>query len=125
MQDVRTTVLDTLRGSGYGQYAQYAEPVITALVNRERDICGVLIEYAAQQGVSREQAEQALAQAGMAVPASAPQPAPSMASGSQVSTPAPTAEAEGDRDPVAEALRDIQSTLAGLTAFARENGYQG
>jgi len=130
MQDVRTTVSEALNASGYGQYAQYAEPVVTALVNRERDICGVLIEYATQQGLSRAQAEQALAQAGMAVPVAAaqsqppPRPAPAGFPGS-VPAPAAASQTEGTGDPVADALRDIQNTLAGLTAFARENGYSG
>ena len=124
MQDVRTTVLDTLNSAGYGSYQQYAEPVITALVNRERDISGVLIEYATQQGMSRENVEQALAQAGMAVPAAAAQPF-SVASGASVSeTPAPPST-EGTGDPVADALRDIQNTLSGLVQFARNNGYTG
>jgi hypothetical protein len=128
MQDVRTTVLDSLRGAGYGSYSQYAEPVITALEGRERDISGVLIEYATRQGMTRGQVEQALAQAGMAIPgggAAAVPSTPQAWAGPTQSGATPAAPQESSGDPVAAALRDIQQTLSGLVQFARDNGYSG
>lgn len=118
MQNVRDTVLDTLRVAGYGSYSQYAEPVITALEGREADICGVLIEYATQQGMSRTNVESALRQAGMNVPVPQDVPAPAPAA-------VPMQSTENTGDPVLDALREIQNSIAGLTAFARENGYRG
>jgi hypothetical protein len=145
MQDVRSTVLETLDRSGYGSYTQYAEPVITALVNRERDICGVLIEYATREGMDRNAIERALAHTGMAVPsgptpvqqASAPvqqtqqQPwqQPQQQSQSYAAQP-PTQQPQqnqqqGEESSVQQMLGQIQNTLSGLVAFARNHGFNG
>jgi hypothetical protein len=123
MQDVRSTVVDTMRNHGLDGYIGRAEPVITALVNRERDICGVLIEYATQQGLSRQNAAQALAQAGLAVPGGGPV---GMAVQEAVD-PAPQSFAPNDapQDEIMAALRQMQETVGSLVQFARENGYRG
>jgi|SoiMethySBSTD1v2_1073268.scaffolds.fasta_scaffold08041_10 hypothetical protein len=127
MQDVRSTITQAMQNYGLSQYVGQAEPVITALVNRERDICGVLIEFATQQGLPRERAEQALQHAGLATPGptmstqSAYVPAQPQ---SQVTETAFTPN-DAPQEEIMAALRGLQETVAGLTAFARENGYQG
>jgi pyrimidine deaminase RibD-like protein len=116
---IHETVQQSLNASGYGQYQTYAAPVITALVDREHQIVGHLVQFARDKGLSEAEARQALAQCGMDVPtvqavsyADAPAPA------------VPTPEPESD-DPVLRMLGDIQRQLASLTQFARDNGYQG
>lgn len=120
MTSVRDTVLTSLRQAGYGSYASYAEPVITALEGRERDISGVLIEYATQRGMDRNEATQAMTQAGL----TAPQPQPVMQT-MQAGQDVPAQAAGNVNDEVLAALRDVQQTMSGLVAFARRNGYTG
>lgn len=119
MTTINETVEQTLRGAGYGQYMSYAQPVVTALVDREHRIVGELITFARQNGLSEEQARSALSSCGMEVPAVRAVPT--------AATPMQTADAPGDTeaDPVLRMLGDIQTTLAGLTQFARDNGYTG
>lgn len=126
MDTLRETVSNSMRSAGYAQYAQYAEPVITALEGRERDICGVLIEFGTRAGASRADVEDALRNAGMTLPGT------TYAAASPTTTTATTPGAvqrddtpDGPEDPVLVAIRDMQNTLAGLVGFARENGYRG
>lgn len=110
MTTIQETVDQSLSAAGYGSYGQYARPVVTALVDREQQIVGRLIEFAQSTDLDVEQVRGALQECGMHMP------------------PAPVAEttqapaAEGD---LAATLGRIEQALTGLTAFARQNGYNG
>lgn len=111
MTTINETVQTSLTAAGRGEYLGYAEPVITALVNREQEIVGNLLTFAQNSDLDPEAVRATLAEAGLHMP-----PAPQVAENTQ----APTAE--GD---VASALGRIEQALTGLTEFARRNGYNG
>ena len=108
MSTINEVVQRSLTDAGYGGYSQYARPVVTALVDREHQIAGQIIEYARTQGLDEEDARAALAEVGMEVP---PEPG----------------EAEATEDPsdLGGVLGRIEEALSGLTQFAREHGYRG
>lgn len=110
MTTINETVEQTMRNRGYGSYMSYAEPVITALVNREQEICGHLIRFGTEQGLAEDQTRDLLRNVGMAVPEPEPE-----------TTQAPQAEGND----LAAVLSRIENTLSGLTQFARDNGYNG
>lgn len=119
MTSINETVQQSLASAGYGAYGQYAQPVVTALVDREQRLVGQIVEYATQQGLSRGDAEGILRGIGMEVPAPQPVQAPPFEQGGGDQ---PTAEGDGE---LAAVLGRIEEALSGLTAFARENGYRG
>jgi hypothetical protein len=111
LTSINETVTQTMTDRGYQSYLSYAQPVVTALVNREQEICGHLIQFATQNGLSEEQARDTLRNIGMEVP-----------------TPQPMQQSEQEQpqqDDLAAVLSRIENTLSGLTQFARDNGYNG
>ena len=114
MSSIQETVDTSLSAAGYGQYGQYAAPVVTALVNREQQIVGRLIEVAQNTDLDTAAVRDVLQEIGMHMP-----PAPVENTQTPFdATPAP----EGD---LAGTLGRIEQALTGLTAFARQNGYNG
>lgn len=111
MTTINETVTSTMRARGYDSYMSYAAPVVTALVDREHQICGHLIRFGQTKGLSENEVREALRECGMEVPV--PQPAQS----------AQAAPAESND--LATVLSRIENTLSGLTQFARDNGYTG
>lgn len=70
---IHDTVATGLRNQRLQQHAAVAEPVVTALVQREQGIADALITAAKAQGLSEDQVRTALADAGMHVSAGADQ----------------------------------------------------
>lgn len=126
MTTINETVQTTLSNAGYGQYQQYAAPVVTALVNREQEIVGRLIQFAERSDLDVSQVREALVGCGMHMPVErAPEP-------ETMQAPMQTGEATPVGAGVEQALVGISNTLAGITAtlnglteFARRNGYSG
>ena len=114
MSTIHEVVHQSLQRSGRSQYADYAAPVVTDLVNREHQIVGQLIQFGTQQGLSENAVREALTNCGMEVPAVRAVPETTMAE--------PMTDSD---DPVVRMLTDIQNQLSGLTQFARDNGYSG
>jgi hypothetical protein len=104
---INETVEQSLASAGYGTYMSYARPVVAALVNREQEICGHLIRFGTEQGLAENQVRDLLSNIGMEVP---------------IPETEPDAEPEDD---VSSVLSRIEQSLAGLTQFARDNGYTG
>jgi hypothetical protein len=124
---IQETVQDALASSGYGQYASYAQPVVTALVNREQEIVGQLIQFAERADLDVEAVRSTFADAGLHMPtpptqniAAAPPPRPAPAGFAEDTAATPDAAPD-----LAATLARIEQTLTGLTSFARENGYRG
>jgi len=123
---INETVDQSLRQAGYEGYSSYARPVVTALVSREQEIAGRLIEYAQRTDLNVDAVREALTGVGMHMPQAAPpaaqappRPAPA---GFPTEAQAPPATTEGD---IGTVLGRIEETLSGLVGFARENGYRG
>lgn len=114
MSTINEVVDQTLQANGRGEYAQYAAPVVTALVNREQEIVGTLIEFAQNSDLDVEGVRSALAQAGLHMPVAA----------QQEDVAAATVGESLDAG-IASALARIEQVLTGLTTFARANGYRG
>ena len=112
-QTIEATIEGALRTAGLSSYQRQAQPVITALVEREQGMAEKLVTYAIDNGASEEEVTQMLKDLGMSVKDPEPE-----------TVEAPAAEANGQTD-VAAALANIQQTLEGLTSFARANGYRG
>jgi hypothetical protein len=110
---INETVNQSLRQAGYGSYGQYAAPVVSALVDREQQIVGQLIQFATQNGLSEEQARDTLRNIGMEVPT----PQPQMTQQSQQ-------QGQGDGD-LAATLSRIEQALSGMDRWARTQGYNG
>jgi hypothetical protein len=107
---IQETVDQSLAAAGYGSYGQYARPVVTALVDREQNIVGRLIEFANNSDLDTDAVRTALAEAGLHMP-----PAPQA-----------TMQATGGNDgDLAQVLAQINQTLQGLSSFARQHGYNG
>lgn len=68
MQDIRTTVTESLTSAGYGSYTSYAAPVIAALEARQQEQADLLTQFAVQQGMSEAQAKAALQGVGLVDP---------------------------------------------------------
>lgn len=117
MSTIQETVDQSLSAAGYGSYGQYARPVVTALVDREQQIVGRLIEFAQHSDLNVDEVRNALTQAGMMMPP-APEPTPAQGWNQTVDP----ASGEGD---LAGTLARIEQALTGLTQFARQNGYNG
>lgn len=109
MSTIQETIQQSLQDAGYGGYRQYAQPVVTALVDREQRIAGRLIEFAQNSDLDVDAVKSALQECGMTMP---------------VETQQDTATATSD-DSLAQTLGRIEQALTGLTAFARQNGYTG
>lgn len=106
---IQDTVQQSLNSAGYGSYQQYAAPVVTALVNREQEIVGRLIQFAEGSDLDVNAVRQALDECGMHMPAQQQ---------NQQAT-------SGETPDLAQTLVNINNTLAGLAQFARQHGYQG
>lgn len=118
MTTINECVQQSLTQNGFGQYSNYATPVVRSLVDREHQIVGRLIQFGTQQGLNETTLRTALTECGMEVPAPQPvQAVPAMAQND--------ATADPSADPVLRMLGDIQTQIAGLTQFARDNGYRG
>jgi hypothetical protein len=117
LSTIEETVASTLNERGQSGYSQYAAPVVTALVNREQQIVGHLIEFARQQDLNVDAVREALTEAGMHMPPPAAVPD---------STPRMDGDpAQQDSNDLGAVLGRIEETLSGLVGFARENGYRG
>ena len=123
-RSINDTVRDQLSSHGLGQYQSQVRPIVDTLVQREAAIAGEIITYAASQGLHPDEARRMLSDLGMHVPALEPV---SVMTGSSTPQPGTVASAEAANNPVTtdELLARISQQLDGLTAFARENGYQG
>ncbi len=128
MTTINETVQTTLANSGYGNYAQYAQPVVTALVNREQEIVGRLIQFAERSDLDVSQVREALVGCGMHMPPAQPtqvnMQAPSDPMQATEATPV-GAGVEQALVGISNTLAGITATLNGLTEFARRNGYSG
>jgi hypothetical protein len=119
------TVQTTLRSAGYGSYSQYATPVVTALVDREQQIVGRLIEFAQSTDLDVDRVRTALADAGMHMP---PTRLMNVAAPATEATPrmdGDPAQSEATEQDLTAVLGRIEEALSGLTGFAREHGYRG
>jgi hypothetical protein len=108
---IETTIEGALRTAGLSAYQRQAQPVITALVEREQAIAEKILDYAEDQGANTDEVTSLLTSLGVALKPEEPE------------TEA-VAEPAGQGD-VATALANIQRTLDSLTQFARSNGYRG
>lgn len=95
--DIRETVHSAMNENGLSGYRDRANPVISALEDREADCVSALIDFAVDQGLSRDSAEGAMRDAGLMVPS---------ANG--------TTETDERIDALEQTLRDVQETLASL-----------
>lgn len=117
-QPITDLVRQHLDGAGLRSYARQAEPIITALIQREQNLARAIIEYAGQAGLPQGEAVSALQGLGMHV--AGVQPVQTM-TGTVAS--AVEQNQAGDLD-VAAALARINTQLDRLTEFARANGYR-
>lgn len=62
---IRDLCAEHMRGAGLSGYMRQAEPVIAALEGRESDIAQSLLDFAVENGLSREQAMSALNEVGL------------------------------------------------------------
>lgn len=108
---IEETVRTSLRESGRDGYFTYAEPVIRALVERERSISERLIAQGEDQlELDREEIADLLSEAGLSVP---------------VQAPAEQVEGEGQLGRIEQMLTSLTERIESLTTFARRNGYSG
>jgi len=117
---INETVQQSLSQAGYGQYQRYATPVVTALVNREQEIAGRLLQFAEGSDLDVNAVRSALTDCGMHMP----QP--------QVQAMTTAQSEDTDADPLTATLGRIEQALtaqntaiSNLTEFARRNGYSG
>lgn len=109
---IEDTVRQVLQRSGNGAYTAYAQPVVTALVERELTISERLVSLATEQTyLAEEDARRVIAQTGIAM--SGPEP--------EVDD---EPEDDDDEAGIAAALDRIERRLDSLTDFARRNGYR-
>lgn len=108
MTTIREAVMSSLANNGLASYGSAAGPVIRDLENREREITGRLIDFAADAGIDVEEATRYLNEAGMAV------------------GPTPMSGGEGTSEPstVETRLATIEHQVQALTVFARRNGFR-
>jgi uncharacterized protein YhaN len=108
---IEETVRTSLRESGRDGYFTYAEPVIRALVERERSISERLIAQGEDQlELDREEIADLLSEAGLSVP---------------VQAPIEQVEGEGQLGRIEHMLTSLTERIESLTTFARRNGYSG
>lgn len=112
MTTIQETVQQSLSNAGYGGYMQYAQPVITDLVNREQQICGRLIQFAHDGDLDVDAVRNALVECGLTMPVETVQATENV-------------QAPASDDALAATLGRIEQALSGLTEFARRNGYNG
>lgn len=93
---IREVITDGLNRQSLGQYTRHAEPIVSALEDRESAIADSLIEFATENGMSREAAVSAMRNTGL-----------TMKVGS----------AEGTQDP---RLAAIEATLAQMQQTLRD-----
>jgi predicted metal-dependent phosphoesterase TrpH len=110
---IEETVRTSLRESGREGYFTYAEPVIRALVDRERYISERLIAQGEDQlELDREEIADLLSEAGLSVPVQAP-----------------IEQVEGNGDGqlgrIEHMLANLTERVESLTRFAQRNGYSG
>jgi hypothetical protein len=67
MSTIRETIEGRLREAGLSNYARQAEPVVTALEEREADISMRLADYAVDKGLSSNEATELLSSLGMQI----------------------------------------------------------
>lgn len=113
MSNVREVVIEAMQEHGMAGYVNQAGPVLDVLVERDSDIADSLIEAGVGLGAPEERVRSLMIEVGLL-------PAPLVA----VSSNGNTESAEGGDD-VMGMLRSIQSSIEGLTTFARANGYRG
>lgn len=65
MSTVRETIETEMRNRGLSSYLRQAEPVIAAAEAREHEAVDALIEFATSQGLGRDQARNAITEAGL------------------------------------------------------------
>lgn len=116
MTTINETVQSAMNTAGLSGYTQHVAPVVTALVNREQQIVGSIIEVARNSDLDVNAVRSTLANAGLHMPAEP----------TQVLDAEPVTLTPGGQDmDIAAVLARIETTLAGLTTFARRNGYSG
>jgi predicted metal-dependent phosphoesterase TrpH len=110
---IEETVRTSLRESGREGYFTYAEPVVRALVDRERAISETLMAKGEEQlELDREEIADLLSEAGLSVPVQAPI--------EQVE-----GNGEGQLGRIEHMLTSLTERIESLTTFARRNGYSG
>lgn len=107
MSTIRETVAAALRNSGREGYLSYAQPVIAALENREREIAEALLAFVIDQDQDDDAVRDTLAEAGMTLPEPEPEEEQAATNG------------QGD---VAALLSRINERLDGLEQVARSRG---
>jgi uncharacterized protein YhaN len=108
---IEETVRTSLRESGREGYFTYAEPVVRALVDRERAISERLMAQGEEQlELDREEIADLLSEAGLSVP---------------VQAPIEQVEGEGQLGRIEQMLTSLTERIESLTTFARRNGYSG
>lgn len=114
---IREVIEQSMRQRGMGGQIRQAEPVIADLERAENQVVQNLIQFATGQGLSRADAERALANAGLGVRQGYGQQAQPQGYGGFGQ------QAQG------EDLNAVVTRLAGtvdqLVEFARQNGYRG
>lgn len=113
MTNISETVHTSLRSHGYGDYTQYAAPVIADLEAREAQIVEALTQYAQERGLSGQDVQVALVEIGL----KDPEPEPFGTEAEVVH--------EGDDDRLSALLASVERLSASVSALegvARSRG---
>lgn len=108
-QQIPETIDTMLAQQGLGGYARQAAPIKDALVQRERDMAGALLEAAVAQGIDYDEASRTFEGLGMHLP----------------TAPAVDPAVDDRVTEHAQALADQRREIDALKAFARANGFTG
>lgn len=73
MSNIQNTVHQSLNDAGYGQYASYAGPVVTALEERENEIVTNLRRVATEKGLGEREVNGILEAVGLLEPEPEPE----------------------------------------------------
>lgn len=101
MPNITDTINQSMQQAGLTRYTRQAQPVINALVQREQEIAGRLLDEAQNMGANRADVVRLFEGVGMSLPVGQ--------------------DAQGTGTEVADLRRQVDA----LTTFARRNGYTG
>lgn len=115
--NVAEIVTETLQSEGRAQYVSYASGVISAIEEKVDGAVAHLTDFAVSRGLSEEQIESVLIEAGLV-------------------TPEPEAEQVEEFETIGEgidaviatiaaSMQEVNQTLNGLVGFARNHGFRG
>lgn len=119
MTTINETVETAMNQAGLGSYSNHVGPVITALVNREQETVGRLIQVARESDLDTDAVRNTLAECGFHMPVE-PVAATEAATPSDV-----PASVEQMLANIQAGINAMTGTVNGLVQFARNNGYQG